>query len=71
MIQQYLNVWIFLGHFGCKIAVYALFNKKMVPWSPLDSFSCQNVHNSLFSMIDSLKYVFESSFFYEGFFVPH
>ena len=45
MIQQYLNVLIFLGHFGCKLAVYALFNKKMVPWSPLDSFSCHNVHN--------------------------
>jgi len=38
MIQQYLNVWIFLGHFGCKLAVNALCNKKMVPWSPLDSF---------------------------------
>ena len=40
MIEQYLNVWIFLGYFGCKLAVYALCNKKWVPWSPLDSFSC-------------------------------
>ncbi|KAH3874238.1 hypothetical protein DPMN_037480 [Dreissena polymorpha] len=62
IIQQCLNVWIFLGHFGCKLAVYALCKKTMVPWSPLNSFSCHNVHVCIFS-IDNLKYVFESNFF--------
>ncbi|KAH3872338.1 hypothetical protein DPMN_035553 [Dreissena polymorpha] len=63
IIKQCLIVRIILGHFGCKLAVYALCNKTMVPWSPLDSFSCHNVHDCIFS-IDSLKYVFESNFFH-------